>query len=112
MCTPDVCLPLMPNHTNVAQQGISNSISTKDLNLDGKHYEQHLFLSCPDDHVLYNAGMVQKYKGITDGETDKNTTLGCEKIEDIRYWKTSQGGKLLYPNCKPMPGCNCLKGEM
>ena len=46
------------------------------------------------------------------GQIDTDTTLECDSVDGSRYWKTAQGGKLFYPNCKPMPGCNCLKGEV
>ena len=69
-------------------------------------------MSCPDGYALYDSGMIQKYKGISDGEIDRNTTLVCEKHDNTKYWRTAQGGKLFYPNCMPVPGCNCSKGEM
>ena len=110
-CIPDVCEPILLNHTNVVQR-ISSGNDTEHPSSHKGSNKQLLNLSCPKNYVLYDAGMVQKYRGISNGIIDSSTNLTCEKHEDNRYWQTAQGGKLLYPTCMSMPGCNCLKGEM
>ena len=74
--------------------------------------EQELFLSCPKGHVIYDAGISEHYKGITDGNINLKTKVVCRTHEEQRYWQTEQGGKLFIPRRMSMPGCNCLKGEV
>ena len=100
----------MSRHTNVNQNTFDDQ---KGSESDQTNFNQiELRLSCPHGDALYDAGEVQAYKGISDGDDVRNTTLSCEKHSEIHYWKTHQGGKLFYPNCQPTPGCDCLKGEM
>ena len=109
-CMNHSCLPIMSRHTNVNQNTFDDQ---KGSESDQTNFNQiQLRLSCPLGNVLYDAGEVQAYKGISDGDDVRNTTLSCDKHSANYYWKTRQGGKLFYPSCQPMPGCDCLKGEM
>ena len=104
-CELDTCLLPISNSSNVVTENF-DSIS--------RHGEdvEYLKLSCLEQHALFDAGMIQNFKGIMHGQIDTHTTLECDSVDGSRYWKTAQGGKLFYPNCKPMPGCDCLKGEI
>ena len=108
-CALDQCLPPVSNTSNVI-----SSIRTENLinNSDYGQQRQYMTLSCPHQNALFDAGMIQNFKGITDFEINTNTSLKCDSVDGNHYWKTSQGGKLFYPNCKPVPGCNCVKGEV
>lgn len=109
-CIHDMCVPINTTQTNV-QQMISNTNESEPYNPAPQMWQQ-LFLSCPKGNVLYDAGMVAQYKGIPNGNINWNTKVVCERHDDQRYWKTEQGGKLFFPSCMSMPGCNCLKGEV
>ena len=108
-CVLDTCLSAFSNSSNIHSQ-----VAKKRLDNTSNVYQekQILELSCPKGHALFDAGMKQKFKGISEGEFDTRTSLECETIDGNRYWRTNQGGKLFHAKCKKMPRCNCLKNEV
>ena len=109
-CLNHSCVLINSKHTNV-NQDIFDGHKGSESDLTNFNRLQ-LRLSCPHGNALYDAGEMQAYKGISDFYGVRNTTLSCDKQSANSYWRTRQGGKLFYPNCQPMPGCDCLKGEM
>ena len=87
-CVLDTCSSVFSNHSNEHSVVTAKSFDNASY-VDKKG--QILELSCLKGHALFDAGLKQKFKGISEGEFDTRTSLKCETVVGNRYWKTNQG---------------------